>query len=198
MSEDGGRGERTRTDQSPKVPANRDRPKPVPRTPAEGPGTLRRQLEELYDTCGAQLFTCALAVTRCRDLAEDAVHDAFCRLFRLESPPRDLRAYAFRSVRNAAVDLVRARNRSVALPEDSLFDFSDNARETAQKKEFEQRAAEALDTLGPDERETIVHHFYAGLTFREIAEMRDAPLGTVTSWYHRGIAKMKEKMKVEG
>ena len=176
--------------------------KPALQTSAEGFRALRQELEELYDSCGAQLFTCALAVTRCRDLAEDAVHDAFCRLFRIGAPPRDLRAYAFRCVRNAAVDLVRAQGRTVPLSEDSLFDFSDNAREAAErreeaaeKREFERRAAQALDTLPEDERETIVHHLYAGLTFREIAEMRDVPLGTVTSWYQRGISRLRARLK---
>ena len=91
------------------------------------------------------------------------------------------------------------------LSEDSLFDLSDNAREAAEKRdeaaekrEFERRAAQALDTLPEDERETIVHHLYAGLTFREIAEMRDAPLGTVTSWYQRGISRLRARLKAEG
>jgi RNA polymerase sigma factor (sigma-70 family) len=102
------------------------------------------------------------------------------------------------------VDLVRAQSRTAPLSEDSLFDFSDNAREAAErreeaaeKREFERRAAQALDTLPEDERETIVHHLYAGLTFREIAEMRDAPLGTVTSWYQRGIARLRARLKAE-
>ena len=68
----------------------------------------RRELERLYRECGQQLFTCALAITCSPSRAEDAVHDAFCRLLRGQAATgteaADLKAYAFRAVRNAAID----------------------------------------------------------------------------------------------
>ena len=49
---------------------------------------LRREMERVYDQHGSQLFTCALAVTRSPELAEDAVHEAFCRGLRLSEGDR--------------------------------------------------------------------------------------------------------------
>ena len=153
---------------------------------------LRREMKRIYDQYGAQLFTYALAVTSCPNLAEDAIHEAFCRGFRLTEAPRNLKAYMFRSVRNAAIDQLRQRGRTKSLSSDYIFDSSAGPRELAEERQFKHQVAKALLKLSEDERETIVQHLYADLTFQEIADLRERPIGTVTSWYRRGLAKMKD------
>lgn len=142
-------------------------------------------------------MACALAVTGCRDQAEDAIHEAFCRMLRLTRPPENLKAYAFRSVRNAAVDLVRRGGRTRPLCDDLFFDPAESPRQAAEREQFQHLAAAALATLGDDERETIVLHLFSGLTFREIAELRAAPQGTVVSWYRRGLARLRDRLEDE-
>jgi len=156
---------------------------------------LRHELEKVYEQFSRRLFTCALAITRSPELAEDAMHDAFCRLLSLKETPRDLKVYVFRSVRNAAVNLVRKSGRTIDLTEDYIFDPCAGPRETAEMTEFRRRAAEALQILSDDERETIVQHLYADLTFREIAEVRENSINTVASWYRRGLAKLRQQLE---
>lgn len=99
-------------------------------------------------------------------------------------------------MRNAAVDLVRRRGRTVPLEsEDGIFDDTDDPRRSAEKKEFQERVSAALDKLPQEERETIVQHLFAGLTFREISEIQNTPLGTVTARFRRGTAKLREEME---
>ena len=157
--------------------------------------TLRREMERVYDRYGSQLFTCALAVTGCPGLAEDALHEAFCRGFRLTKAPRNLKAYMYRSVRNAAIDQLRKKRRTSSLSEDYIFDPSAGPGELAEQNQFKRRAAETLLKLSENERETIVQHLYADLTFQEIADIRGRSIGTVTSWYRRGLVKMREYME---
>ena len=153
--------------------------------------SLRRHLEILYDQFGRQMLACAYAVTGCRDLAEDAIHEAFCRLLQLVQPPRDLKAYAFRAVRNAALDLVR-RRRGEPFEDDAFFDPADDPRRSAEKAEFERRVQDALARMTEPDREVIVQHLYGELTFREIAELLDLPLGTVTTRYQRAIIRLRD------
>ncbi|MHC4648079.1 MAG: RNA polymerase sigma factor [Planctomycetota bacterium] len=120
--------------------------------------TLRREMERIYDQYGSQLFTCALSVTGSRDLAEDAIHDAFCRGLRLSYVPGNLKAYMFRSVRNAAIDQIRKRGRTSSLQEDYVFDSSAGPSQLAQEHQFKRRLARALMKVSEDERETIVQH----------------------------------------
>lgn len=152
-------------------------------------------LEKLYLECRQQLFTCALAITRRPDRAEDAIQDAFYNLFRLNKKPRRLKSYVFRAVRNAAVDQIR-RSPPLSEPLDAfIFDPGASPREAAADSEFRTRASRALLQLSEDERETIVEHLFADLTFRDIAQIRKAPLGTVAAWYRRGLKKLRKTLE---
>jgi RNA polymerase sigma-70 factor, ECF subfamily len=157
-------------------------------------GSPKSELEKLFDEHGQALFTCALAITGCPGYAEDAVQEAFFRVFRLGVVPDNLKAYVFRSVRNIAIDQLRRKARIVEIAQDFIFDSSGPA-EDLEAKEFKSRVAEVLQMLSADERETIIQHLYAGLTFREIAEIRGDPVGTVASWYRRGLARMRAHME---
>ncbi len=156
---------------------------------------LRRQLEQIYDTYGRQLYVCAVAVTGNPAMAEDAIHEAFCRGLELQQMPRNLKAYMFASVRNAAVDELRRRGRTGRLQTECIFDPSPGPVESAQQNQFREAVAAGLAKLSDDERETIVQHLYGRLTFQEIADIRQRPLGTVASWYRRGLAKLKEYLE---
>jgi RNA polymerase sigma-70 factor (ECF subfamily) len=162
--------------------------------------TRRGDLEQLYSECRQALFTCALAITSSPSRAEDAVHDAFCELLRRgDAGPDgvdDLKAYAFRAVRNAAIDQLRRGRRAPEPLAELVFDPSPPPGASAEDAEFRGRAVELMKQLSPDERETIVQHLYGQLTFQQIATIRDAPPGTVASWYRRGLEKLRRQLEV--
>jgi RNA polymerase sigma-70 factor (ECF subfamily) len=112
-------------------------------------------------------------------------------LFRLDHTPRDLKLYVFRAVRNAALDQLRRNPLPGDEPSEFIFEPGDGPREKAEMNEFKHQVAAALLTLSEDEREAIVQHLYAGLTFREIARLREIPLPTVAAWYYRGLKKLR-------
>lgn len=157
---------------------------------------LRQELAELYEDAGQQLFRCAMSVTSSGDLAEDAMHDAFIRAFRLSERPRNLRAYMFRAVRNAAVDIVRRQSKCTQPISDDFFEVP--ATPVAEPDIDLEKMVETMMTLTNDERETILQHLSVGLSFREIAELRDRPIGTIATWYRRGLEKVRRKMNSNG
>lgn len=157
--------------------------------------SLADDLEQIYREYRDPLFACALAVTRSPARAEDAVHEAFCHLFGQKQRPQNLRAYVFRTVRNAAIDQVR---RAPALGEsapDEIFDPGPTPDKAAAQGEFRRELAAALRELSCNEAEVILQHVYGGLTFREIAEFHETPQGTIAGWYQRGLKKLREKLE---
>jgi RNA polymerase sigma-70 factor (ECF subfamily) len=48
-----------------------------------------------------------------------------------------------------------------------------------------------LERLSQDERETIVLKIFDSFSFQEVADLRRVPLSTATSWYRRGLAKLR-------
>jgi len=141
-------------------------------------------IRRLYVTLRQELFTYALSITRDRGLAEDAVHSAFASVLNSPKMPKQLKPYVFRCVRNASIDLLKKQQRET--PSDSLFDEGEQSGiETALMMES------ALEQLSDDERETIMLKAYSGFTFKEIAQMRNISVNTASSWYRRGLEKMK-------
>jgi len=158
-------------------------------------------LAAVYRAHRRELYVCALSVTGCPQQAEDAIHDAFVRLFALGRPPRRLKAYVFRSVRNAAIDIVRSANSKKSTMDTlrSIYNVNhhppQSGFEVAQQTDRLDRLTQALSTLDASHREVIILHCNADLRFREIATILGRPMGTVTSWYRRGIEQLHERLK---
>jgi RNA polymerase sigma factor (sigma-70 family) len=85
-----------------------------------------------------------------------------------------------------AIDDLRQEKRR----EDSIFDLpKDMDSGTPQALGADLRRM--LGQLSEDERETIVLKIFDGMTFQEIADLRDASINTIASWYRRGMEKLK-------
>ncbi len=153
---------------------------------------MRERLESIYREHRQGLFSLALSITRRRDAAEDAVHDAFARLFRSRAVLQgDAVAYVFACVRNAAVDVARRRPPEAALSE-SLFEADCRTpADAAESGEQTDRLRQALGALPGPQRETVVMRTYAGLTFQQIAEALGEPLPTVASRYRRALERIR-------
>jgi RNA polymerase sigma-70 factor, ECF subfamily len=79
----------------------------------------------------------------------------------------------------------------------------------SQRRQFEESSVEARDTdiyaidvlqaqlerIDSETRELILLRYYSGMGFKEIAEARKEPIGTVLSKVHRGLAKLRELME---
>jgi RNA polymerase sigma-70 factor (ECF subfamily) len=161
------------------------------------------QLEALYREHRQGLYTLALSVTRCPDRAEDAVQQAFVRLYKRKSRSvGDPAAYVFMAVRNAAIDQIRKRKRDQRTAS-CIYDEALGAPagadgpgpETAALRNERQRAVrDAVERLEDQQREVIVMKVYGGLTFEQIGQVLGAPLSTVASRYRRGLVKLEGRL----
>ena len=158
---------------------------------------LIQKLDRLYRTHRDQMYFYALGITGCTERAEDAVHDAFVKLFKLTKQPRQLRAYVFQTVRNAAIDQLRKAGNEKTVDVDctGLYVLPENRGERA---EVQQQIIRAIEGLDPQRREVVVMRLNVGLRFREIAQVLNIPCGTVASRYQRGIEDIRCKLKENG
>jgi RNA polymerase sigma-70 factor (ECF subfamily) len=154
--------------------------------------TIPERLRAFYAEHQDQLYTYAMAITHHREAAEDAIHQAFHRLLQRDSLPTDLRPYIFRCVRNAALDTWRHDRGRTGSLFDNTAPPADLPAPAATPPPLSPAEAEAaLAALSPDERETIVLKIYDDFSFQEIADLRGIPLSTASSWYRRGLAKLR-------
>jgi len=154
---------------------------------------VQQVIERIYWEHRQGLYTLALAITRRPDRAEDAVQDAFARLWGSKArPDGDLVPYVFAAVRNAAIDQIRRRDPAVT-GADSVSIYNGLPAEPEDRvvtAEEHRRLRQALDDLPETQRETVVMKVYGGLTFDEMARTLGEPLPTVASRYRRALGKL--------
>jgi RNA polymerase sigma factor (sigma-70 family) len=51
---------------------------------------------------------------------------------------------------------------------------------------------DVLSRLPEDQRRVLILRYYADLPLTDIADVTGAPIGTVKSWIHRGLERLRE------
>jgi RNA polymerase sigma-70 factor (ECF subfamily) len=136
--------------------------------------------------------------------AEDVVQEAFLRAlkyfggFRGQGASQS-RAWLLAIVRNMA-HTWRRRHR----PDASTTEFDemvhseaitdDHPESALSRRDARERLADVLDRLPPDFREVIVLREIEGLSYKEISEVADVPVGTVMSRLARARKRLQEAL----
>ncbi|MDT8437596.1 MAG: RNA polymerase sigma factor [Wenzhouxiangellaceae bacterium] len=155
----------------------------------------RGALETLVRATQRDLLRFAFAIARDRDLARDAVQDAWVavagNLRRLDDP-RGFRPWVFRQVRWRVFDQLRRRSPTAGITAGDEPD--DGGRQAgAQATDFD--LARALGQLAAPEREVVGLFYLSGLSIAEIALVLDIPPGTVKSRLHRARGELKHQLQ---
>ena len=154
--------------------------------------------EDVARRYGRKIYNFAYRLTGNPDDAADLVQDVLLRV------RKGLAAYTlgsfdgwlWRITRNAFLDGVRRRQRrpTSPLPEDerNLALASPSPDEVLASVRLSEDIQSALLKVPLDFRECVVLCDVVGLTYEEIAEAVEAPVGTVRSRIHRGRRMLRE------
>jgi RNA polymerase sigma-70 factor (ECF subfamily) len=155
----------------------------------------KKALWRVYEAERDGLYNYARSLTRHSPSAEDAVHTAVANAAKANGQLREQKAYLYRAVRNEAIRL-RKQIEGIAEADGSqpLADQKSPYVVAVRNERLGEMAA-ALSELGDADREVITLHIHGNLKFREIAELCEAPLNTVTSRYRRAIEKLRALLK---
>lgn len=131
----------------------------------------------------------ARGLTRDRDIADDIVQETVVRALRSEHlfQGADARAWLYTILTNLNRNRLRALSRRPPMSPIQDHDACDFAGPELGSRDIER----ALATLPEDQRSTLLLVVLEGLTYREVAEVHDVPMGTVTSRLARARAQIK-------
>jgi RNA polymerase sigma-70 factor (ECF subfamily) len=170
----------------------------------EMPAAARREFEKTVLPLYNNLYGAAMRLTRNPEEAEDLVQDSLVRAFRFWSsfqPGTNIKAWMFTIVRNTFITGYHRRGRkrhferdvtsqmtaigaSVALANSNSH--PPGPEEAVSAGVTQLRVREALDQLPSDYRLAITLADFEGLSYKEIADYMECPLGTVMSRIYRG------------
>jgi RNA polymerase sigma-70 factor (ECF subfamily) len=155
----------------------------------------RGALRVIYDIEAARMIGVAHRILRRRELAEEAVHDAFMRIWRAArgyDPARGgARTWLYAIVRNRALTILRDERRF-----DADADGVDELQPAAAIERLPESSAlrHCLDALAPAARNAVVLAYVHGMSHGELAGRLGVPLGTAKSWTRRGLLSLQKCM----
>jgi RNA polymerase sigma-70 factor, ECF subfamily len=167
--------------------------------------------EPLVEKYRQRVWRVAYNLLRDREEAWDVAQEAFIRAYQALPSFRGQSAFytwLYRIVMNVAADRARsrgARGRAFgtervpeedwdrALPDQGGADESPEA--VATRHENRQKILQALDALPEHHRRIVVLGDLEGLSYREIADTLEIPMGTVMSRLHNARRRLREALK---
>jgi len=162
-------------------------------------GGDRAALRLVYDETSAKLFGVCLRILNDRSEAEDVLQDVYLNVWRKAAGFDENRAspitWLVAIARNRAIDRVRAgAGTRLSVPieaADEVPDPAPIAAETIEAAQENRRLYACLEELEMRQQAAIRSAYMDGLTYEELAERSNVPLGTMKSWIRRGLAKLR-------
>lgn len=142
----------------------------------------------------------AAALLRDRDAADDLVQDCLARAFdrlHLWQPTGTMRTWLFTILHNLHVNQVRRQGRAPDIRSDTDSLERQPAPSEADAGLVARDIAGALAQLPDEQRSVVLLVGLEGLSYADVAEITDAPLGTVMSRLSRGRERLREIMDTE-
>lgn len=158
--------------------------------------------QELVTRYSRRVF--ALAKSRCRndDVAEDITQSVFVTVAAKlgggeYSEQGRFESWLFRVAMNRVRDLLRRNRRHPAQSDVGIAQDRCEAPVEANPLDLDsfQRLRAAMQTLSDVDREIIELRHHGGLSFKQMSEVLDEPVGTLLARHHRALRKLRDTLE---
>jgi RNA polymerase sigma-70 factor (ECF subfamily) len=155
----------------------------------------KEALGRIYEKYKTDMLVLAMALLNDTSIAEDAMHDVFLSFVqKIEkfSLTGSLKCYLLTCLANRARNLNKAKHQPSAAsnPAEPVSSGSDGPLRAIICNEQLQQLSGAMAQLPYDQREVIMLHFQAGMTFRTLGKSLGISVNTAKSRYRYGIEKL--------
>ncbi|MFO0827002.1 MAG: sigma-70 family RNA polymerase sigma factor [Phycisphaerales bacterium] len=172
-------------------------------TAARGDETAWRGLVQAYSP---RVFGLIRSQCGDSDLAEEITQSTFCTIAAKLAEYEELgrfESWIFRIAMNRLRDEMRRRKRHARPMDESPMLSMAAAPETPARAATADPVAarllrEAIEGLGEADREVINLRHIGGLSFKQMADALDEPLGTLLARHHRALRKLREYLESRG
>ncbi|MBS1363895.1 MAG: RNA polymerase sigma factor [Bacilli bacterium] len=149
--------------------------------------------DEFYHQTNKQLYVFIYDIIRNRQSSEDLLQETYMRfLNHIDKYKKNTNYFNFlvTIARNLAINEYHKQKRMV-YDEKYIYSVKEESPTDVPDLFY------LLDYLNEKEREIVILHMIDNLKFKEIAKMKDKPLGTILWLYNKAIKKLKRKVEEE-
>jgi RNA polymerase sigma factor (sigma-70 family) len=154
----------------------------------------KQAFSQLYKATSKQLYAVSLKMLIRRELAEDALQEAYVRIWHNASEYRTgkgtVLTWMVSIVRYRALDILRYHK---IRKEDELVESESFDLDTSEKiSDSEQLLLDkCLQQLDLQQRQAIYLAYFNGCSHQEVVKHLNNPLGTIKSWIRRGLMSLQ-------
>lgn len=142
-----------------------------------------REMKKVYDAYSGSLFQFVKSWLADPHMASDIVHETMLEVWRRADRFQgrsSLKSWIYSIARNKSIDFNRKQSRLTYTDQfEDEIDLEASPREALAKAEVVNTIKTAVSKLSETHRRMIHLAFYEDLTYQEIAEIEDCPVGTV-------------------
>lgn len=153
---------------------------------------------QLVDIYSSRLYGYFFRLTGNRTVSDDLLSELFVKLVEKIKGFKggSFDAWLFRVASNIFYDHLRTKQRDKEFLGDKAQQFElENVAQRNPAPAVSDELQQHLERLDAETRELIMLRFYGQLSFKELAEIQQAPIGTVLSKVHRGLKKLRGLME---
>jgi RNA polymerase sigma-70 factor (ECF subfamily) len=163
--------------------------------------------ELVYERHSSAAFSLAYRICGSRSAAEDATQEAFLSIWRgggrYQRERGSVRTWILgivhhRSIDNLRRNLVHDRRRASDEGMEERFEARELTDVEAARRQEAETVRGAISELPPEQSRVIELAYFGGFTHTEIAEILEAPIGTVKGRMRLGLEKMRARLEALG
>ena len=143
------------------------------------------EIERLFAKEGKRLWRALVAYSGNREIASDAVAEAFAQVLARGSAVDSPERWVWRAAFRIAAGELKARSRHRSVAADTGYVMPDPPRDLVA----------ALARLSPKQRGALILRFYAGYSTREVAEMLGASPATIRVHISQGRRRLRRLLE---
>jgi RNA polymerase sigma-70 factor (ECF subfamily) len=145
-------------------------------------------LESLFEAEAKRILRALVAYTGDQEVARDAMAEAFAQALARGDELRSPQRWVWRAAFRIAAGELKARRRDRSLTVDPGYDMPEPPRDLIA----------ALAKLSPRQRATLILHYYAGYSTREVAEIVGSSAATVRVHLSQGRRRLRRLLEGVG
>ena len=158
----------------------------------------------IYNTYSKKIYSYAIRFVKSNDIAEDAVHDIFVKLWNSAADldiQVSIQSYLYKLAHNHLLNLIRreaVEGRYIDEMMNNAADFSQNTEETIEYRETLAKTRQAIDNLPPQRKLIFEMGRGEGMSHKQIARELNIADSTVNNQIVKALKSIKEHLLATG
>lgn len=128
------------------------------------------------------------------DVVQETAYRSFKTIKNLKEP-KYFKTWLTKIAINCSLDFLRKQKKVVQLKPKLEENLSGDINEDIDQ---EMTVRDLIECLSEEEKSVVILRFYEGMTFKEVSETLDIPLGTAKTILYRALDKLRNNLKGDG